>query len=197
MLKKLFFLNSFILLSFVSIARGASESSGMPQLDPEFWFSQVFWLILTFGGMYFILSKFILPKISQNIETRKSQILENIEIAEKQRKDSESKLKEFDEIILNSKLEAIKIFNDVKKNITNEINKKKESLEKDLDQEVILVEKEINDLKKNSINKINLIAIETSVDLIKHIMGEEINKSSISAIVDDIAKKDKEKYYGV
>jgi len=197
MLKKLFFLNSFILLSFVSIARGASESSGMPQLDPEFWFSQVFWLILTFGGMYFILSKFILPKISQNIETRKSQILENIEIAEKQRKDSESKLKEFDEIILNSKLEAIKIFNDVKKNITNEINKKKESLEKDLDQEVILVEKEINDLKKNSINKINLIAVETSVDLIKHIMGEEINKSSISAIVDDIAKKDKEKYYGV
>ena len=197
MLKKLFFLNSFILLSFVSIARGASESSGMPQLDPEFWFSQVFWLILTFGGMYFILSKFILPKISQNIETRKSQILENIEIAEKQRKDSESKLKEFDEIILKSKLEAIKIFNDVKKNITNEINKKKESLEKDLDQEVILVEKEINDLKKNSINKINLIAVETSIDLIKHIMGEEINKSSISAIVDDIAKKDKEKYYGV
>ena len=197
MLKKLFFLNSFILLSFVSIARGASESSGMPQLDPEFWFSQVFWLILTFGGMYFILSKFILPKISQNIETRKSQILENIEIAEKQRKDSESKLKEFDEIILNSKLEAIKIFNDVKKNITNEINKKKESLEKDLDQEVILVEKEINDLKKNSINKINLIAVETSIHLIKHIMGEEINKSSISAIVDDIAKKDKEKYYGV
>ena len=197
MLKKLFFLNSFILLSFVPIARGASGSSGMPQLDPEFWFSQVFWLILTFGGMYFILSKFILPKISQNIETRKSQILENIEIAEKQRKDSESKLKEFDEIILNSKLEAIKIFNDVKKNITNEINKKKESLEKDLDQEVILVEKEINDLKKNSINKINLIAVETSVDLIKHIMGEEINKSSISAIVDDIAKKDKEKYYGV
>ena len=104
MLKKLFFLNSFILLSFVSIARGASESSGMPQLDPEFWFSQVFWLILTFGGMYFILSKFILPKISQNIETRKSQILENIEIAEKQRKDSESKLKEFDEIILNLSL---------------------------------------------------------------------------------------------
>tara|TARA_A100001011_G_scaffold170967_1_gene179810 strand:+ start:7405 stop:7998 length:594 start_codon:yes stop_codon:yes gene_type:complete len=197
MLKKLFFLNSFILLSFVFIARGASGSSGMPQLDPEFWFSQVFWLILTFGGMYFILSKFILPKISQNIETRKSQILENIEMAEKQRKDSESKLKEFDEIILNSKLEAIKIFNDVKKNITNEINKKKESLEKDLDQEVILVEKEINDLKKNSINKINLIAVETSIDLIKHIMGEEINKSSISAIVDDIAKKDKEKYYGV
>jgi len=60
-----------------------------------------------------------------------------------------------------------------------------------------LVEKEINDLKKNSINKINLIAVETSIDLIKHIMGEEINKSSISAIVDDIAKKDKEKYYGV
>ncbi|MDC3174803.1 hypothetical protein OA868_03430 [Candidatus Pelagibacter sp.] len=31
----------------------------MPQLNPEFWISQIFWLILTFGTMYVVLSKFI------------------------------------------------------------------------------------------------------------------------------------------
>ena len=67
------------------------KSGGMPQLNPEFWVSQIFWLILTFGFLFIILSKLILPKISNNIEARKSQILENIETAEKQRADSENK----------------------------------------------------------------------------------------------------------
>ena len=42
-------------------------------------------------------------------------------------------------------------------------------------------------------NKINKIAIETSSELIKQLIGEEVNNSSISAIVEDRSKKIKEK----
>ena len=73
----------------------AAESGGMPQLNPEFWISQIFWLTITFGILYFMLSKLILPKISANLEIRKSQILENIEAAEKQRKESQLKIEEY------------------------------------------------------------------------------------------------------
>ena len=55
---------------------------------------ELFWLIITFGILYLVLSKVVLPKISDNLETRKSQVLENLELAEKQRNDSEAKLKE-------------------------------------------------------------------------------------------------------
>mgnify|MGYP006106399607 CR=1 FL=1 len=79
----------FLLFSYVESA----ESGGMPQLNPEFWFSQVFWLIITFGIMFVLLSKFVLPKISENLEVRKAQILENIDAAEKQREESDKKLK--------------------------------------------------------------------------------------------------------
>ena len=75
----------------------------MPQLNPEFWISQIFWLIITFGVLYVILSKLILPKISKNLESRKSQISDNIEAADKQRKESEDKIKEYEEIINQSK----------------------------------------------------------------------------------------------
>ena len=56
-------------------------------------------------------------------------------------------------------------------------------------------EKEILDLKKKSPEKINKIAIETSADLVKQIIGAEVNNSNISAIVEDISKKNQEKYY--
>ena len=105
MFKKIF-LYSLIANFFFTKKIFAAESGGMPQLDPEFWISQIFWLVLTFGVLYIVLSKLILPKISANLELRKSQIQENIEAAEKQRESSEAKLKEFDGIILKSKIEA-------------------------------------------------------------------------------------------
>ena len=194
MIKKIFFQSIFFNFFFIKEVFGA-ESGGMPQLNPEFWISQIFWLTLTFGILYIVLSKLILPKISANLELRKSQIQENIEAAEKQRESSESKLKEYDEIILKSKLEAKNIFKIAREKAIKDINSKREILNKQIDEEIINAEKEIVSFKKKASEKINIIAIETSSDLIKKLIGAEINNSSISAIVDDLSKKNKDKYY--
>ena len=174
----------------------AAESKGMPQLNPEFWISQIFWLTLTFGILYVILSKFILPKISANLESRKTQISDNIEAADKQRAESELKLKEYDKIISKTKIEAKSIFNQEKQKVIKDISIKKDALDKQIDEEIKKVEKEINHLRKDAPSKINKIAIDTSADLIQKLIGIEVNNSSISAIVDDLFKKNKEKYYG-
>ena len=177
----------FLTLNFIH----AAESGGMPQLDPEFWFSQIFWLVITFGILYLVLSKIILPKISDNLETRKSQVLENLELAEKQRNESEAKLKEFDNIILKSKIEAKNLFSESRQKLLEDINKKRQKLENEIDKEVKIVEGEIEELRKKSPEKINKIAIETSSDLINQLIGANINNSSITAIVNDIASKNK------
>tara|TARA_B100001123_G_C15009477_1_gene906921 strand:+ start:294 stop:884 length:591 start_codon:yes stop_codon:yes gene_type:complete len=185
-------------LGFVTAqAAQSAESGGMPQLNPEFWVSQIFWLVITFGTLLIVLSKFILPKISDNLETRKSQILENIETAEKQREESEKKIKEFDKIILDSKNQAKNLFNDARQKVIDDIGKKRAALEKDIDSEISVAEQEIDQLKRSSHDKITKIAIETSSNLVKHIISEDVNNSSISAIVEDLSRKNKEKQNGV
>ncbi len=195
MIKKIFFQLIFFNLFFVREVF-AAESGGMPQLNPEFWISQIFWLTLTFGVLFLVLSKLILPKISANLELRKSQIQDNVEAAEKQRQSSESKLKEYDEIILKSKLEAKNIFKDARSKAVKDINIKREVLDKQIDDEIKKVEKEIEDLKKISPEKINKIAIETTSELLKKVIGAEVNNSSISTIVVDLSKRNRNKYYG-
>ena len=195
MIKKIYFQSIFFSFLFFKEAF-AAESGGMPQLNPEFWISQIFWLTLTFGILYIILSKLILPKISANLELRKSQIQENIEAAEKQRKESETKLKEYDEIILKSRLKANDIFKDSREKVIKDINIKKEALDKQIDEEIKKVEKEINQLKETSPEKINKIAIEISSDILKKLIGADVNNSSISAIVNDFLKRNGNKYYG-
>ena len=188
MIKKIFIQTVFFNFLFVKKVF-AAESGGMPQLNPEFWVSQIFWLILTFGILYGILSKFILPKISANLESRKTQISDNIEAADKQRKESEIKLKEFDDIILKSKIEANNIYNKAREKALKDINLKKGVLEKQIDEEINKTEEEINKLRMEAPQKITQIAKETSSELIQKLIGTEINNSSISAIVDDLSRR--------
>ena len=195
MIKKIYFQSIFFSFLFSKEAF-AAESGGMPQLNPEFWVSQIFWLTLTFGILYVVLSKLILPKISNNLESRKSQILENIEAAEKQRKDSEAKLEEYEEIISKSKLEAKNIFSQSREKVLKDISAKREVLDKQIDEEISKAEQEINNLRESAPDKINMIAIETSSELIQKFIGAEVNNSSISAIVDDLSRRNGDKYYG-
>ena len=195
MIKKIFFQSIFFNFFFLKEVFSA-ESGGMPQLNPEFWVSQIFWLTLTFGVLYVVLSKLILPKIGANLELRKSQIQENIEAADKQRLNSEAKLKEYDEIILKSKLEAKNIFKNAREKAIKDINSKKETLDKQIDEEIIVAEKEIEIMRNSASEKINKIAIEISSDILKKLIGADVNNSSISAIVNDLLKRNGNKYYG-
>jgi F-type H+-transporting ATPase subunit b len=195
MIKKIYFQSIFFSFLFSKEAF-AAESGGMPQLNPEFWVSQIFWLTLTFGILYVVLSKLILPKISNNLESRKSQILENIEAAEKQREDSEAKLEEYEKIISKSKLEAKNIFSQSREKVLKDISAKRDVLDKQIDEEISKAEQEINNLRESAPDKINMIAIETSSELIQKLIGAEVNNSSISAIVDDLSRRNGDKYYG-
>ena len=196
MLLRLF--SHLILISFLSINFAeSSESGGMPQLNPEFWFSQIFWLIITFGILFITLSKLILPKISETLEVRKSQISENIEAAEKEREESENKIKEYEKIILDSKAEAKNYFNKAREKILKNIDKKKEILESEISEEINKAEIEISKFVSSSPEKIKKIAAETSSDLIKQLIGIEVNNSSIAAIVEDISRKVREKNHEI
>ena len=190
-------MGKYLFLSiFLTSAVNSAEKAGMPQLNTEFWVSQIFWLTVTFSILFVLLSKFILPKISRNLETRKSQILENISAAEKQREESELKIKEYEEIVKKSKNEAKNFINQAKKKLSRAINLKKESLEKELSKEIKKVEDEIEELRDKAPERINKIAIETSTDLLHQLIGTDVNSSSISAIVDDLSRRKMNKYYG-
>jgi F-type H+-transporting ATPase subunit b len=195
MIKKIFFQSIFLSFLFFMEAF-AAESGGMPQLNPEFWISQIFWLTITFGILYVVLSKLILPKISANLEIRKSQILDNIEAAEKQREESEIKIKEYEKIVQNSKNEAKNYFNQARAKVLKDINLKKEALDQELNKEIEKAESEIIVFKKKAPEKIKKIAIETSTDLIQQLINTDVNNSSISAIVEDLSRKKMDKYYG-
>ena len=170
------------------------SETGMPQLNPEFWTAQIFWLILIFSSLYLIIWKIFLPRITYSIENRKSRVVNDLDEAQKLKENAEKKLKEYNEIIENSKKEAKKIIEDNKKKLDRNIEDKKQKFDSEIEKELMEVEKEIKDLKKSSLSSISKIAVETSTDIITQIIDINVNKSNVSAIVNDIAKRKMEKH---
>tara|TARA_B100000029_G_scaffold358401_1_gene351230 strand:- start:3596 stop:4174 length:579 start_codon:yes stop_codon:yes gene_type:complete len=175
------------------IKNAFGSEAGMPQLDPEFWPSQIFWLILIFSALYLIIWKIFLPRITLSIENRKSRIVNDLSEAEKLKENAEKKLKEYNQIIENSKKEAKRIFEDSRKKLDQDIESKKKKFNIEVEKEISAVEKEIKDLKKTSLPNISKIAAETSTEVIKKIINIEVNKSNVTAVVDEIVKKNVEK----
>ena len=65
------------------------SESGMPQLNTEYFASQIFWLVISFIILYVVMSKYALPKIANVIETREDIIARDVEDAENFKKESE------------------------------------------------------------------------------------------------------------
>mgnify|MGYP001156996710 CR=1 FL=1 len=178
---------------FLYINKAYGSEAGMPQLNPEFWTAQIFWLVLIFSILYFVIWKIFLPRIAYSIENRKSRIVNDLSDAEKLKESAEKKLKDYYQIIEKTKKEAIKIIKDSSKKLDQDIEKKKRKFNEELEKELIATEKEIKDLKKSSLLDVSKIATETTPEIIKQIVGAEVNKSNVSAIVDEILKKNMKK----
>ena len=178
----------------ICVNQAYGSETGMPQLNPEFWTAQIFWLILIFSILYLVIWKIFLPKITYSIENRKSEVVNDLQETQRLKENAEKKLKEYNQIIENSKKEAKKILEDSRKKLEEDIKNKKQKFDDEIKKELTDVEKEIKSLKKSSISDISKIAAETSSEIIKQIINAEINKSSVSAIVNDIVKRKIEKH---
>ena len=171
-----------------------SAEAGMPQLDPKYWASQAFWLILVFVILYISLSKFYLPKIKSNLDNRENKIKEDLENANKFKEQSEAKLKEYDLILDKAKKEVNKIHFDSKTALDKDIQSKKEVIEKEIEKEILKAQKEISEFKKNSISSIQNISENITANIIENISGDKLNESSVKSAVEEISKKNLSKY---
>ena len=187
------YLSLIIAISAIQNDLFAAEA-GMPQLDPTYWASQAFWLILTFTVLYISIAKLYLPKIKNNLYDRENKIKDDLDAANKFKDLSELKLKEYEKILENSKKEVIKIHLDSKNKLDKDIQTKKDVMDKEIETEITKAQQEINELKKNSILDIQNISKDLASNIIENISGDKLNESSIKATIAEVTKKNISKY---
>ena len=179
-----------------------AAEAGMPQLNPEYWASQAFWLIIIFLSIYILIARIFIPKIKSNLDMRESKIRKDLEEAKTFREEAEKKLKAYKNLIEfkiffasplylleSAKIDTKKILSESSQKLNEDIQAKKNKIQKEIEQETRNAEKEIQKFKSESLNKVNTISEEIVSTLVKDIFGEDLNRSSIKATVSQVLKE--------
>lgn len=165
-----------------------SAEAGMPQLDPKYWASQAFWLILVFSTLYLTVAKIFIPKIKNSLDDRDHKIKSDLDEANNLKIEAEKKLIEYEKTIEDAKKEVQIIIFESKKKLDLDIQDKKKKFESEINKELESAQKEINTLKKNSEKNIIEISEVVASRIIEDLSGDKLNESSIKAAVSEVSK---------
>ena len=164
----------------------------MPQLNPEFFISQLFWLIISFAFLFIFLWRISLPRIGSVLERRAKKINEDIRIAKQYQAETEEIQNLINNQLKQAKLETAELIKSANKNLQEHMQKELEELDSSLNTKIELASstveknkteslKEINDqiydITKLTISKITNIEIK-DVDIknmIKNVQGKVVN----------------------
>ncbi|MEY3415252.1 MAG: hypothetical protein RLZZ418_489 [Pseudomonadota bacterium] len=173
----------------------AFAKEGMPQLNPEFWLSQIVWLTIVFELLYFLIQKFFSPKLFALIDTRTNFIKSLLEEAEVCKNQIQKLEDEYNLIITEAKIESKKISAKLKSDLNDKISIKRKEFENFLNSETLKAEEEVNNFKKKALENIQSIAGDFSKELIEKITGTAPNNSSLNAVIMEISNKEKKSQY--
>ncbi|MBO5038793.1 MAG: hypothetical protein J6C85_04990 [Alphaproteobacteria bacterium] len=108
----------------------------MPQLELSTYITQIFWLFTTFFGFWFVMAKFIIPKIAETIEARKRKYNDFILKADEFNKKALATLNRYEETLAAAKEKAAEQISLEEKTLKEYITQKQEEINLQLNQKI-------------------------------------------------------------
>ena len=161
----------------------------MPQLDPTYYPSQLFWLIVVFSLLFVVLWKIVLPRISRIREVRQSRIEADLEKAKAVKIEAESVLAAYEDSLAKASAKAQEINHEVSDEVSTERARRLDEVAQSIVKRVQEAEALISNEEQRAAREVNSL----SADLVclateKLGCGETSNKNAAAAVEAALAR---------
>ena len=164
------------------LAAGAGQpSAGLPQFNPEFFSSQLFWLVLTFGALYFVLSKLVVPSVGTMIEERRNRIQRDLAEAQRMRAETDAALKGYEKSLADARSRAQGMAKDTRDKLAADVERERHAGDQQMAAKLAETEKRITENKNRALASVNVIAGETAGAIVAKLLGREVPVAEITA----------------
>jgi F-type H+-transporting ATPase subunit b len=160
----------------------------MPQLNPLDWAPQIVWLIITFGILYLLMVKVVLPLIGAVIEARAAHIANDLAQADKLRRQTEEAIAAYEQALAEAKQKAHAIIDAGRTKLKQEIAAERERLEKDLAKKSAEAEARISAAKASAMKDVNAVAADVASDIVRRLIGGAPARGEIEKAVEAARK---------
>ena len=155
----------------------------MPQLDPEFFVSQLFWLVVTFSFLFLFLWKVSLPRIGSVLEKRENKINNDIKTAKQLQIEAEKIQDQIEQKLHDSKEQNISLIKNSTVNLQNKASEELLKLDNELNKKIEKSAKVIENNKKESLKQIHEQIHEITKLTLSKISSIQINDQEIKESV--------------
>lgn len=159
----------------------------MPQLELSSYVSQIFWLLLSFCVLWFMISVFIMPKLTDIIEQRKRKIDEYLQSAEALNNKAQSSLEKYNETISSAEKKAEEQRNEAKKELAASLHQTETNMINSLNKKIAENEFMLAKEKKDTLLQIEVIAQDLAYQIVQKLGFKSINRQNIA----DVSQKGK------
>lgn len=161
----------------------AASSGGLPQFDFSTWGSQIFWLVVTFGALYFILSKFILPALASGIAERSDRIADDLAAAERMQREAEHANTEYERGLADARAKSHNISATTRASVEAEIAAEGEAADTDLARQQAAADVRIAGIRADAMSNIDGIALGAAEHIVSKLAGISPSAAAIKAAV--------------
>lgn len=170
-------------------AEGAAhhaKSSGLPQLDPSTYPSQIFWLVIMFAVLYLIFSRRVLPVISSTLENRREHIDSDFVSAENLQKEAASVHDAYEKILNDARLKADALYTEIEVSIQKKSAKEVKEFHERIEKETRLTEARLEKMQKEIRAEMDIIVAEVARQAAEKIIGVSADIAHIKTMIKDL-----------
>ncbi len=161
----------------------------MPQLEVSTFVSQIFWLIVCFGALYYLLSRKALPRVAEVLEARADRIRNDLDEAQRLRKDAEDAMTSFEAVMAEAQAKAQSRIAETQAKLQGEANEAQGKLEARLAKQITEAEDRITNAKAEALMELDDAALATAQAATERLSGVKVNKTDARAALDAVLKE--------
>jgi F-type H+-transporting ATPase subunit b len=174
--------------SGTQVPADAHSPGVFPPFDGTTYASQILWLAITFGLLYWIMSKVALPRISGILEDRRDRIAGDIAEANRLNEESNAAIAAYEQALAEARANAHKIAQETRDKLKSDVEARRAATESDLAAKLAEAEARIGEVKSSALANVGEIATDTTSELVEALIGKAPTKTELAKAVDTAMK---------
>ena len=161
----------------------------MPQFDPSSFASQIFWLVLVFGLLYFLMTRIALPRIADVIDERARRIEDDLDQAARLKEDAEAILSAYEKALADAHAQGRTILQEAQAAAAKAAAERERAFAETMRVKTAEAEQRIGDARTAAAATAREVATATVQVLIQKVSGVSVDEVAAKKAVEDVLKE--------
>ena len=165
---------------------GGGGHETFPPFDPSTFGSQIFWLVIAFGGLYLLMKRIAVPRIGAILEDRANRIAGDLAEAGRMKAESEAAVAAYEEALATARQNAHQIGQKARDASKAEVDADRARTEGGLNDKLAAAEAEIGKVKEQALASVDQIARDAVETMVEVLVGARVEKAEIARAVEAV-----------